>query len=536
MAVLAMALAVPGIAEAAAPANDAYTSAELLTETLDIDFQPTDEATAAGEPLATGSGFGCDGNEMGNTVWYKVSRATSGPISINTLGSDFDTIVVIYDTNGGAPSNANFLACSDDAASLGQTTSRLTFSAVAGKTYLIQAGGYDVPGVTPAESGNLQIVRANSPPDNDDRIDAEELTAGDTIDRDNLGATEESSPPEDPTCDDDPANPRLGSTVWFTYTVPAPGGTLTFNSTAFDTVMQVYKGDATNPFKCNDDGGSLNSRVSFDADPGVYYVQVGGFAGVQGFFNLGTEFTPRPDSDNDGSVDSADCDDGNAGIHPGANDVPENGVDEDCSGADAVNFDRDGDGFNRPQDCDDTKSGVNPSATDIADNGVDEDCNGSDAVNLDRDGDGFPRPRDCNDNRRGIHPGAHDTPGDGIDQDCSGSDARAALLEWDYNYFLTPGSKVSTLNVKAARGSRVRMSCRGSGCPGGKSLRSKGKRLNFARYFKGTLGDGARIELRAVKSGFIGRVVRITNRKGKKPTKKDLCLPPGKSKPRKKCR
>ncbi len=60
---------------------------------------------------------------------------------------------------------------------------------------------------------------------------------------------------------------------------------------------------------------------------------------------------PPPDSDADGSPDHADCDDANAGIRPGANDVPGNGVDEDCSGADAQSpgpgpgpADADGDG------------------------------------------------------------------------------------------------------------------------------------------------------------------------------------------------
>lgn len=44
------------------------------------------------------------------------------------------------------------------------------------------------------------------------------------------------------------------------------------------------------------------------------------------------------DRDGDGYaalLGGGDCDDGNAAIHPGAKDVPDNGVDEDCSGADA---------------------------------------------------------------------------------------------------------------------------------------------------------------------------------------------------------
>ena len=43
-----------------------------------------------------------------------------------------------------------------------------------------------------------------------------------------------------------------------------------------------------------------------------------------------------PDSDADGFNANIDCNDGNPAVHPGANDVAGNGVDENCDGADAA--------------------------------------------------------------------------------------------------------------------------------------------------------------------------------------------------------
>ena len=99
--------------------------------------------------------------------------------------------------------------------------------------------------------------------------------------------------------------------------------------------------------------------------------------------------------------------------------------------------DADADGWTVDVDCDDTASWIHPGAYDTPNNGVDEDCDGADAYDPcaypytcspDNDGDGFTADNDCDDSDASIHPGARDTPGDGIDQDCDGVDD--GMIEW----------------------------------------------------------------------------------------------------------
>lgn len=165
------------------------------------------------------------------------------------------------------------------------------------------------------------------------------------------------------------------------------------------------------------------------------------------------------------SLSNTDCNDGNAAVRPGAIDTPGNGIDEDCSGSDAILCfsDTDGDGYggtttvpsvdndcNDPgespnnADCNNSLFAIHPGAVDVPGNGIDEDCSGFDAANcyLDNDGDGYgsssttmsadndctdpgeaASATDCNDTTASVNPGVIETPSDGIDQDCSGSDA-----------------------------------------------------------------------------------------------------------------
>ncbi|MBM4368577.1 MAG: hypothetical protein FJ102_20345, partial [Deltaproteobacteria bacterium] len=133
------------------------------------------------------------------------------------------------------------------------------------------------------------------------------------------------------------------------------------------------------------------------------------------------------DADVDGFLNPAeggnDCDDHDASVYPGAAEIPYDGIDQDCSGADLDDVDLDG--FSHDEDCDDSDDDAYPGASDACYDGLDSDCAGDDDFDCDQDGariDTATGGTDCDDGDATVYPDATDTCYDGVDADCAGDD------------------------------------------------------------------------------------------------------------------
>ena len=161
-----------------------------------------------------------------------------------------------------------------------------------------------------------------------------------------------------------------------------------------------------------------------------------------------------------------DCNDSDNTIHPGAVEIPDDGIDQNCDSSTTCFTDADNDGYRTTTtitsadcdcldngeaipadpsgDCNDGNAAIHPGISELCD-GLDNDCDGTvdESANTifyrDADGDGYgnvnqtvsacPAPNgyvsiagDCNDANSFIYPGAVEIPGDEIDQNCDGAE------------------------------------------------------------------------------------------------------------------
>lgn len=115
--------------DAGPPPNDDCTDAIAIT------FGTVTGSTAE----ATNDGVAsCGSSVYSPDVWYRFTAPEDGKISVDTLGSSYDTVLSAYASCPGVPSSE--LACNDDASGL---QSRIMLSVATGEEYLIRISGFD---------------------------------------------------------------------------------------------------------------------------------------------------------------------------------------------------------------------------------------------------------------------------------------------------------------------------------------------------------------------------------------------------------
>ena len=285
-------------------------------------------AISGASGVATGSNVGAGkesgepdhaGNRGGASLWWSWTAPASSMVTIDTQGSDFDTLLAVY--TGSSVDALTIVASNDDAIGL---QSEVSFTAQQGVVYHIAVDGYsgatgsvvlgwdqdDGSGTTcdpnlacgaaitcvdgleyPTTCGPLNCdppigmcmpVAAGS-----DSFALRSTISGASgvATGSNVGAGRESGEP-------DHAGNRGGASLWWSWTAPASGMvTIDTQGSDFDTLLAVYTGssvDALTIVASNDDAIGLQSEVSFTAQQGVvYHIAVDGYSGATGSVVLG---------------------------------------------------------------------------------------------------------------------------------------------------------------------------------------------------------------------------------------------------------
>lgn len=127
------------------PANDNFASAASLVFTNGL-------ATASGSNIGATKEAGepnHGGDPGGRSIWWKFTATTSGALTVDTSGSNLDTLLGVY--TGNSVGELTTIASNDDVSAGTVRTSIATFSITSGTTYYLAVDGWN------GESGAIQL-------------------------------------------------------------------------------------------------------------------------------------------------------------------------------------------------------------------------------------------------------------------------------------------------------------------------------------------------------------------------------------------
>jgi outer membrane protein assembly factor BamB/subtilisin family serine protease len=237
------------------PFNDDFADRPRLnTDNLALRGSNAGATAESGEPAHASVAPGA-------SIWWEWVAPTSGTVSIDTIGSDYDTVLAVY--TGGSLGTLASVAANDDS---GATTSRVSFSAQAGTAYEIAVGG------KLGQSG-LTLLNLGTTPANDTFAAATVLTGPSA----HLNGTNAH-------CSRETDEPYLlgypgGLSLWYRWTAPKSGRfQVAATSTDFDPLLGVFTGSTVSALSLvaqSDNTGATGSQTgslcTFEAVAGTTY-------------------------------------------------------------------------------------------------------------------------------------------------------------------------------------------------------------------------------------------------------------------------
>jgi hypothetical protein len=276
------------------PLNDDCDKARMVGEVWHLAFD-TRCATFDGPGLCLTS----------PNIWYLYTASCTGVATVSLCGSNYDTVLAVYDYAGCYPTQQDLIGCNDDFCG---NASQLSFDVIAGNQYLIEVGGYSFNGVQRTGTGELTITcqgQPSQPQQADNCANAKPVGNVTNLAFNTTQATF-----------DGPGLCMTSPNIWYCYTASCTGtATVSLCGSSYDTKLAVYNGCQCYPtlarrIGCNDDYCNMQSQLSFDVTAGnQYLIEIGGYqqATGQGVLSISCEgqgaaaeldFGDAPDSSN----------------------------------------------------------------------------------------------------------------------------------------------------------------------------------------------------------------------------------------------